>query len=207
VDESVAAEVLGPGYIEETHKNIEKGNPFGIYEGGNSILTWLGIMVNNMIVALRMFASGLALGIPSLYGLAETGVMVGVFDQIFAAKGLAADFWLVVFVHGTLEITAIILAGGAGLILGKGFLFPGTIKRMDAFKQSAKDGTKIMIGLLPVFAVAAFFEGFITRLYNDLSWLTTGVFSVSVIFVIWYFIIYPIRLHKRLSVQLNEEDV
>jgi len=78
---------------------------------------------------------------------------------------------------------------------------------MDAFKQSAKDGTKIMIGLLPVFAVAAFFEGFITRLYNDLSWLTTGVFSVSVIFVIWYFIIYPIRLHKRLSVQLNEEDV
>ncbi len=63
-----------------------------------------------------------------------------------------------------------------------------------------------MIGLLPVFAVAAFFEGFITRLYNDLSWLTTAVFSVSVIFVIWYFIIYPIRLHKRLSVQLNEEE-
>lgn len=206
VDESVAADVLGPGYIEETHKNIAKGNPFGIYEGGNSLLTWLGIMVNNLIVALRMFASGLALGIPTLYSLAETGVMVGVFDQIFAAKGLGIDFWLVVFVHGTLEITAIILAGGAGIILGKGFLFPGTIRRIDAFKQSAKDGTKIMIGLLPVFAVAAFFEGFITRLYNDLSWLTTGVFSLSVIFVIWYFIIYPIRLHKRLSVQLNEEE-
>lgn len=77
---------------------------------------------------------------------------------------------------------------------------------MDAFKQSAKDGTKVMIGLLPVFAVAAFFEGFITRLYNDLSWLTTAVFSLSVIFVIWYFIIYPIRLHRRMSVQLNEEE-
>lgn len=64
-----------------------------------------------------------------------------------------------------------------------------------------------MIGLLPVFAVAAFFEGFITRLYNDLSWLTTAVFSGSVIFVVWYFIIYPIRLHRRLSIQLNEEDV
>jgi uncharacterized membrane protein SpoIIM required for sporulation len=205
-DESVAAEVLSPGYIQQTHENIAKGNPFGIYEGGNSILTWLGIMINNIVVSLRMFASGLVLGIPSLYSLAETGVMVGVFDQIFAAKGLGVDFWLVVFVHGTLEITAIILAGGAGLILGKGFLFPGTIKRMDSFKQGAKDGTKIMVGLLPVFAVAAFFEGFITRLYNDLSWLTTAVFSLSVVFVIWYFIIYPIRLHKQLSVQLNEED-
>ncbi len=87
-DETVAAEVLSPGYIKETHENIAKGNPFGIYEGGNSTLTWLGIMINNMVVALRMFASGLVLGIPALYSLAETGVMVGVFDQIFAAKGL-----------------------------------------------------------------------------------------------------------------------
>lgn len=205
-NESVAEEVLGTSYIRQTHENIDKGNPFGIYEGGNSLLTWLGIMVNNIIVALRMVSSGLLLGIPAIYSLAETGVMVGVFDQLFAAKGLGVDFWLVVFVHGTLEITAIILAGGAGLILCKGFLFPGTIRRIDAFKHSIKDGTKIMIGLLPVFAVAAFFEGFITRLYNDISWLTTGIFSLSVLFVCWYFIIYPIRLHKKLLVQLNEEE-
>lgn len=205
-NESVAEEVLGSAYIRQTHENIDKGNPFGIYEGGNSLLTWLGIMVNNIIVALRMVSSGLLLGIPAIYSLAETGVMVGVFDQLFAAKGLGVDFWLVVFVHGTLEITAIILAGGAGLILCKGFLFPGTIRRIDAFKRSIKDGTKIMIGLLPVFAVAAFFEGFITRLYNDISWLTTGIFSLSVLFVCWYFIVYPIRLHKKLLVQLNEEE-
>jgi len=64
-----------------------------------------------------------------------------------------------------------------------------------------------MIGLMPVFALAAFFEGFITRLYNDISWFTTGIFMLSVIFVIWYFIIYPIRLGKKFSSQLNEEDV
>lgn len=205
-DESVAADVLSPGYIEETHANIAKGNPFGIYEGGNSLFTWLGIMVNNIAVALRMFASGIVFGLPSMYDLAGTGVMVGVFDQIFAAKGLGTDFWLVVFVHGTLEITAIILAGGAGMILGKSYLFPGTIKRLDALKQGAKDGVKIIIGLLPVFALAAFFEGFITRLYNDISALTTAVFALSVVFVTWYFIIYPIRLQKRVPVQLNEEE-
>ncbi len=124
--------------------------------------------------------------------------MLGTFDQFFAAKGLGLDFWLVVFVHGTLEITAIILASAAGLVLGKSFLFPGTIRRIDAFKQGAKDGVKIMIGLLPVFALAAFFEGFITRLYNDISILTTIIFILSVLFVIWYFIIYPITAWQKI---------
>ena len=100
-----------------------------------------------------------------------------------------------------------IIATAAGLVLGKSFLFPGTIKRIDAFKQGAKDGVKIMIGLIPVFALAAFFEGFITRLYNDISILTTAVFALSVLFVIWYFIIYPIRLGRKLLLNKNEEEV
>ena len=100
-----------------------------------------------------------------------------------------------------------IIATAAGLVLGKSFLFPGTIKRIDAFKQGAKDGVKIMIGLIPVFALAAFFEGFITRLYNDISILTTAIFALSVLFVIWYFIIYPIRLGRKLLLNQNEEEV
>jgi ammonia channel protein AmtB len=64
-----------------------------------------------------------------------------------------------------------------------------------------------MIGLMPVFGLAAFFEGFITRLYNDISWFTTIIFTLSVIFVVWYFIIYPIKLGKKMALQVQEEDV
>ncbi len=206
-DEDVARGILGNGYINETKRNIANENPFGIYEGGNPLLMWLGIMVNNIRVSLLMFASGLALGIPCMYNLAETGVMVGSFDQMFADAGLGIDFWLVVFVHGTLEITAIIFTGAAGLIMGKSFLFPGTIRRIDAFKQGTKDGVKIIIGMIPVLAVAAFFEGFITRLYNNHSWLTTGIFSLSVIFVTWYFAIWPVVVGRRMAHTLNEEEV
>jgi len=206
-DDEVARGFFGSGYVEETQRNIDKGNPFGIYETGNSFLNWIGIMINNIKVGLIMFTSGIFCGIPTIYKHCETSAMVGIFDQFFAARGFGIDFWLVVFVHGTLEITALILSAAAGLVLGKSFLFPGTIRRVDALKQGAKDGVKIMIGLMPVFALAAFFEGFITRLYNDISWLTTGVFLLSVIFVVWYFIIWPIRLSKKLSVQLNEEEV
>lgn len=205
-DENIPRGIFGDNYVDETQRNIKNGNPFGIYESGHPFLSWLNLMIHNIRVSLLMFVSGIFCGIPSLYLSIQNAVMLGTFDQFFTARGLGLDFWLVVFVHGTLEITAIIIAAGAGLVLGKSFLFPGTHKRIDSFKEGAKDGVKIMIGLMPVFGLAAFFEGFITRLYNDVSILTTIIFILSVLFVIWYFIIYPIRLGRKLSLpQIREE--
>jgi uncharacterized membrane protein SpoIIM required for sporulation len=204
-DDSVPRSFFGDDYVDKTLENIDKGNPFGIYEYGNPVLSWLHIMINNVQVALLMFATGLFCGIPSLYFNAQNAAMVGIFDQFFASKGLGLQFFLVVFVHGTLELTGLIVASAAGVVLGKSFLFPGTIRRIDAFKQGAKDGVKLMVGLIPVIGLAAFFEGFITRMYNDVSVLTTIIFALSVVFVAWYFIIYPILLSKRLFLQLEEE--
>lgn len=206
-DDSVTRSFLGDGYVDQTMENIEKGNPFGIYESGNPVLSWLHLMIHNIRVSLLTFASGIFFGIPSLYIVAQNATTIGVFDQLFAAKGLGVQFFLVVFVHGTLELTALIISGAGGLVLGKSLLFPGTIRRIDSFKRGAKDGVKIMIGLMPVFGLAAFFEGFITRLYNDISILTTLVTSLSVVFVIWYFIIYPVRLGHKMALPIHEEDV
>lgn len=206
-DENMARSILGDRYVDMTEENISNGNPFGIYEMGNPFLSWLGLMIHNIKVSFLIFVSGLFCGVPSIYLLGQNAVMVGVFDHFFAVRGLGVQFFLVVFVHGTLEITAIIIAGAAGVVLGKSFLFPGTIKRIEAFKQGAKDGVKIMVGLIPVFALAAFFEGFITRLYNDISVFTTFIFSTSVMFITWYFIIYPVRVSRKKMLQLNEEEV
>jgi len=204
-DEAVARSFFGEAYVETTLDNIEKGNPFGIYESGTPLLSWLMLMIHNIKVSLIMFVSGIFAAIPSMYLLAQNAAMVGIFDQFFVAHGLGVDFFLVVFVHGTLELTALIIAGGAGIVLGKSFLFPGTSTRLDAFKRAAWDGVKIMTGLMPVFALAAFFEGFITRLYNDISVLTTLIASLSVLFVLWYFVIYPIRLARKMKVETREE--
>jgi uncharacterized membrane protein SpoIIM required for sporulation len=205
-DESIPRLFFGDWYVDHTEDNIARGNPFGIYEHGNPFLSWLYIMINNIWVSMRMFISGIFFGVFSVWQLSHEAARIGVFDQMFASKGLGLQFWLVVFVHGTLEITALIIAGGAGMILGKSLLFPGTIRRLDSFKNGARDGVKIMVGLVPVFGLAAFFEGFITRLYNDLSVLTTIITSLSMVFVIWYFIIYPIRLGRKMAMQLNDEQ-
>ena len=142
-----------------------------------------------------------------MYIEGNNAIMVGTFDYLFYQHGLGLDFWLVVFVHGTLEMTALILSATAGFILGKSYFFPGTIRRLDSLKQGAKDGVKIMIGLIPVSAMAAFFEAFVTRLYNDAAVITTLVVVLSLLFVIWYFIIYPIRLGRKSRHLLNEEEI
>lgn len=206
-DENIVRSIFGDDYVDHTIDNINNGNPFGIYEHGNPVLSWLGIMINNIKVSFRFFVEGIFCGIPVFIDEGREAIKLGVFDYFFTVRGMGADFWLVVFIHGTLEITAIIISAAAGFVLGKSFLFPGTIRRIDAFKQGAKDGVKIMIGLVPVFALAAFFEGFITRLYNDVPVLTTIIFALSVLFVIWYFVIYPIRLGRRRMFHLNEEEV
>jgi uncharacterized membrane protein SpoIIM required for sporulation len=205
-DESLVRQLLGNGYVEGTQENIDKGNPFGVYESGNPILSWIYIMINNIWVSLRYFGEGIFCGIPTLFSLSREAARVGAFHEFFAARGLGLQVFLVVFVHGTLELTAIIIACAAGIVLGKSFLFPGTIKRLDAFKRGAKDGVKMVIGLVPVFVLAAYFEGLFTRLYNDISILTTAIVSLSVIFVIGYFIVYPIWLSRKLAVQPNNEE-
>jgi uncharacterized membrane protein SpoIIM required for sporulation len=206
-DPTMVRELLGDGYVDMTERNIAEGNPFGVYESGNPFMLWLAIMINNIMVSLRMFAEGLFLGLPALYDMSHFATTIGAFDYMFASKGMGIEFYLVVFIHGMLELTAIIITCAAGVVMGKSFLFPGTINRLDAFKQGAKDGVKIMVGLIPVFAIAAFFEGLFTRLYNDMSILTTLIVSLSTVFVIWYFIIYPILVARKMRFQINEEDV
>jgi len=134
-----------------------------------------------------------------VYVLFKNGVMVGAFEYMFFAKGLGLSSVLVIWIHGTLEISAIIISGGAGMILGNSILFPGTVKRIESLRRGAKDGTKIMIGLVPIFITAAFFEGFVTRYTTMPIWLSLIILIGSAAFIIWYFVVYPITLKKKLE--------
>jgi uncharacterized membrane protein SpoIIM required for sporulation len=190
--------VLGDGYVEMTEENIARGDPFGVYKEGNQLLMFLEIAQNNIRVSFMMFVTGFFAGLGTLYMLFQNGVMLGAFQYYFFAKGLGWASVLVIWIHGTLEISAIIIAGAAGFVIGKSILFPGTYSRLVSIKRGAKDGLKIMIGLVPVFLLAAFFEGFITRYSTLPIWLSISILLGSLVFVIWYFIIYPIRLtHSR----------
>ncbi|MCB0813699.1 MAG: stage II sporulation protein M, partial [Flavobacteriales bacterium] len=116
-------------------------------------LMFLGITVNNVRVALLAFAAGIAAGFGTVYVLLFNGIMVGAFQYFFHEQGVLRESLLTIWVHGTLEISAIVIAGAAGLALGRGMLFPGTYTRMESFRRGAMLGLKVVIGLVPVFVV------------------------------------------------------
>lgn len=203
-DENFVRDMLGDQYVAMTEENIKNGNPFGVYQYGNSFIMWLGIMINNILVSFGYFAEGVVFCIFTIKRLAEEALSIGAFEYMFYKHGLGAEFILAVFIHGTLELFAIVVAATSGVVLGKGWLFPGEMTRLDAFKQSAKDGLKLIVATVPVLMVAAFFEGFVTRYYRMPVFFNLLILISSAAFIIWYFVIYPIKVEKMVRKKLNE---
>jgi len=205
-DESFVRTVLGDGYVDMTEKNIEEGNPFNVYSDSNPFSMWIRIMINNIMVSFSYFFRGILFGVPSITSLAKESIRLGAFEHMFYVKGLGGQAVVTVLLHGLLELTAIIITCGAGIIMGKSYLFAGTRKRIDSLKQGAKDGVKIVVGLVPIFIIAAFIEGFITRYYKMPLFMSVFMLAVCGIFIVWYFILYPIYLKRQAFTVANYED-
>jgi uncharacterized membrane protein SpoIIM required for sporulation len=196
-DQEFVRGVLGNAYMEMTEQNIAKGDPFGVYKEQNPLSMFLWIAVHNVQVSFGIFVAGILAGLGTIWLMFNNGVMLGAFQYYFFSRGLGWKSVLVIWIHGTLEISSIIIAGAAGLVLGKSLIFPGTYKRLPSLMQGAKDGFKMMIGLVPIFVTAAFLEGYVTRYTQMPLLLSLFILISSAGFIIWYFIIYPIRLGRK----------
>lgn len=198
-DQDFVRGVLGDSYIERTEENIAKGDPFGIYKDKEPVQMFMSIALNNIKVSFTVFAGGFLASIGTIWLLFDNGMMLGSFQTFFFMKGLGLQSVLVIWIHGTLEISAIIIAGGAGLIVGNSILFPGTLKRLQSLKRGVRDGLKLMVGLVPVFIAAGFLEGFITRYSTMPRPISITILVSSFTFIIWYFVFYPIRIEKKVK--------
>lgn len=196
-----------PGYYDETIASIQKGDPFGVYKDDNPFSMFVRIAFNNISVAFRTVIFGVLFGIGTLLFMWKNGVMLGCFQYIFFSQGLGWQSVLVIWIHGTIEISSIVIASCAGFILGTGWIFPGTFSRKQSFLRAAKDAIKICISLVPFFIIAAFFESYVTHLMSNTfqkNSVDIGLpvpFSVMILagsffLVLWYFVLYPVRLHR-----------
>jgi uncharacterized membrane protein SpoIIM required for sporulation len=196
-DPSFVRLIMGDAYVNMTLDNIERGDPMAVYKQMNEADMFLGITLNNVYVSFLAFVLGVFTSFGTAYLLFQNGVMLGAFQVFFHQHGLLAESVLTIWIHGTFEISAIILAGGAGFVMGNSLLFPGTYPRTTAFRRGAKNGLKLVVGLVPVFVVAGFLEGFVTRHTEMPVALSLFVILGSLAAVLWYFVLYPIRLHRR----------
>ncbi|WP_316798887.1 stage II sporulation protein M [Pedobacter frigidisoli] len=199
-DDTFVRLIMGDEYVNMTNENIAKGDPFGVYKHQNEFLMFVQIGSNNIFVALYTFVLGIIFSFGTIVSLFRNGIMLGSFQYFFFSKGLGIESVLVIWIHGTLEISAIVLAGAAGLVLGNSFLFPKTYTRKVSVLKGAKDGLKMVIGLVPIFIVAAIFESFVTR-HTEMPWILSSLILVtSAAFMVWYVIIYPLKLSKKTTV-------
>ena len=194
-DASFPRLILGDGYMDMTLENIAKGKPMGVYGSEEESVMFLGITLNNIMVSFNIFVSGVLTSFMPGYQLFQNGIMVGCFDTFFYQHGLLGESLLATMLHGTLELSAIVVAGAAGLAMGNGWLFPGTYSRIVSFQRGAKRGMKIVVGTVPLFILAGFIESFITRHTEINDFVRLTVILLSLCFVIFYFIYLPYKRH------------
>lgn len=141
------------------------------------------IMTNNITVAFGAFALGISAGLGTLFILINNGVMLGVIGVACWLNGMSLSLWSFVAPHGVLELPAIFIAGGAGLRIAQGMLFPGLLSRRDALAKSGAEAVRLILGTIPMLIVAGCIEGFISPSPN-IAWQLkfSLAFAIAVIF-------------------------
>ncbi len=119
-----------------------------------------GIMTNNLAVCFATFAMGITGGLGTIYMVAMNGVLLGVISAACWQAGMSVELWSFVAPHGVLELPAIFIAGGAGLLIARGLLFPGLLTRRDALVIYGSRGVRLALGIVPLLVIAGIVEGF-----------------------------------------------
>jgi uncharacterized membrane protein SpoIIM required for sporulation len=202
-----ASQILGESYIEMTNQNIREGKPMNVYAEGDKLSAFLRIAYNNLRVDMLTFVTGLFFSIGTLFVLAYNGVMVGVFQYLFYGSGYFTFTILTIWLHGTLEIFTIILSATAGLVFGKGLIFPGTYSRLQAFRISAMKGIKLIFAVIPITLTAAFIEAFITGQTLAPAYLKITLIVASLGFIMFYFVWLPWYKFSGKELDIDDADL
>lgn len=192
--------VLGDDYVNMSLENIEAGDPVAVYKSGSNWGSFIGITINNLRVGIIAFVLGIFLGIGTLYIMFKNCIMLGSFQYFFYEKGVLWESVRGIWIHGAMEIFAIVIECAAGLILGASILFPATHSRYTSFKMGAKTGIKILISTFPFTFTAGFLEGFITRYSNIMPhWLSVAIIIITLSIISYYYLIYPFKIQKQIT--------
>jgi uncharacterized membrane protein SpoIIM required for sporulation len=196
-DDTFSRLILGDGYVNMTLENIKKGNPTGVYSSRGEADMFFQITLNNILVSFRVFIFGVFLSLGAGLLLFYNGLMVGTFLAFLYREQEMAQALPVLLLHGTIELSSIVVAAGAGFVLGNSLLFPGTYSRLTSFRMGARRGLKVVVGLLPFFVLAGFIESFITR-YGFMHWsVKVLIIGLSALLMLFYFVIYPLQLKRH----------
>ena len=132
----------------------------GVWIGSDALSAFL--IANNVQVAFVAFAGGVLAGLGTAFSMVFNGLHLGSALATFHNRGVLDNIGLFVLPHGVIEMTAICIAGGAGLWMGSGLVLPGRERRLKAFAERGLEAVSLIGGVVMMLVVAGFIEGFIS---------------------------------------------
>lgn len=208
IDPDFPRVVMGDGYVDMTLKNIEAGDPLAVYHDDYQMSMFIQITTNNLEVAFLTFFVGLFFTFGTHILMFYNGVMLGSFQYFFYLKGLLVTSFLGIWIHGAFEISAIVLAAGAGITAGNGWLFPKSYTRIQSFQLSTKRGLKIMMSLVPFIIAAGFLESYVTTNYQVLpDWSKWTLIMLSFGVILFFYVFYPMYVARKYPEEVDQEEV
>ncbi|HEY7214612.1 MAG TPA: stage II sporulation protein M [Thermoanaerobaculia bacterium] len=145
------------------------------------------LFTHNAKIGMLCFALGFAAGVPVVYLLFSTGLMLGAMAALYQSKGLGAEFWAWVLPHGVTEIGALCLCGAAGMVLGAAIVFPGRHTRLRNLALRGREVAYLAVGAVAMFLVAGLIEGFFRQLVHDVT-VRWSLAALTLAFWSWYFL-------------------
>src|SRR5215472_5198631 len=143
------------------------------------------IMTNNLSVAFSTFAMGITGGLGTIWMMVVNGLLIGVIGAATWKAGMALQLWSFVAPHGVLELPAIFIAGGAGLEIARGLLFPGFLPRRQSLAEAGGRGARLLLGTIPMLVVAGLIEGFFSPSHAPLP-MKFGLAAVLLVALVAY---------------------
>jgi uncharacterized membrane protein SpoIIM required for sporulation len=154
-----ALDALAPAAVREAYVNHDFA---GYYSSEPSAEFATQVYTNNVIVTFEAFAGGITFGLLTLVALVVNGANVGSAAGMFYAAHHPGEFWGLITPHGLLELSSVVLAGGAGLRLGWALISPGDRPRGRALTEEARRAVVLVLGTVLTLAVSGVIEGFVT---------------------------------------------
>lgn len=198
--------IFDPDYIRQIFGGLTVDDFFSYYEDPEPFEWFLELAWNNIRVSFLTFVLGALFGFGAAFIVFYNSIYLGVFFAFFIEKGLFWHSFYTVMLHGTLELSMIVLAGCAGLALARGIIAPKSYPRLQAVVMSARAGMKIMLGVSALLLVAAFIEAFVTRHMDAPNLLRGSLIVICLFIVVGYFVIYPRIRHRQGAFDNKKHD-
>jgi uncharacterized membrane protein SpoIIM required for sporulation len=200
-DQEFVRLILGDQYVNMTLENIQNGDPVAVYKQGSNWGGFLFITINNLRVGIMCYVFGIFLGFGTFWVLLNNCIMLGSFQYFFYQQKVFWESVRGIWIHGSMEIFAIVIEAAAGFILGASILFPNTFSRLNSLKIGFKNSFKILLSTMPFTIAAGILEGFVTRYALQMP-KALGIFIIlfTLSLISFYYLVYPYIVFKKSKV-------